>query len=723
MKAQQNEGRLVLVERTRSFFGWISFVFEGIIAAATFSFRVVATTITKTIPEKFREITEAGSWQRREEEKRIALIGGILLLLLLIALLAYIAYVLSGVEISISASAQALTLPKEEKIPPILTESVKEAVSAETSLPLSTILQASELSIVGVTQEVACAGKQTEQMQSHTGIALHHTAHSEDKRQGPYRWVEAYVNKGATHAPYHFLVANGDGIMPTGEAFEDGTVWQLQELEYRSVHTGTPFYRFNYIAIAIDDNLSKRHLTEAAHQSLIALLRWLCNEHDIPPANIKGHREFNSTECPGEHVDLDAIRREVAQAATEFPLTFSAYPYDEGVLVEATETMLAQYNSPIRGYGRKIIAECKKWDVDPAFFMGNLVEESHAGKAYVGRKVGIDGVEYDFLEYFHNIIGYKPRNTPEEVKLQYHRFASWDEMVEFWPRYIRTKYFNPETSFTGQAMGTLGEIQPIYGPSAESWIEDVVTCRNRFLTLYNQILAEKGANPAKKVVWHSNALMFHGIGEGTEGIPKAQHENLLLDLQAKGYTFVSLKEVIAAFYEGTSLPEKWVLLTYDDGRVDFYTNAYPFLKEHNFPAVIFVPTETRGLTDEQLREIANDGLIAIGAHSRTHPHSSVLSDPDVSQERLEGEIKGSKEDLEAIIGKPVLAFAWPGGGHGPRAEEYAKEVGFKIAFAVWGPEAQERGDLFRLGRFGVQPATDVVAQIKEIEQLQQGAKQ
>jgi peptidoglycan/xylan/chitin deacetylase (PgdA/CDA1 family) len=62
------------------------------------------------------------------------------------------------------------------------------------------------------------------------------------------------------------------------------------------------------------------------------------------------------------------------------------------------------------------------------------------------------------------------------------------------------------------------------------------------------------------------------------------------------------------------------------------------------------------MSPSELRELAADDLITIGAHSRTHPILSRLG-----RERLIDEVVGSKEDLEAMIGKTVTCFAYPNG--------------------------------------------------------------
>jgi len=536
----------------------------------------------------------------------------------------------------------------------------------------------------------------------------------------------------------------------------DGTIYVIQPPPSRAFHVGN----LDSIAIGISfntrghDGANARQL-ESARNLVLHLIR----EYKIDPTatykvggtnvyRLTGHREIpGAIHADPVGIDMGKFRqeikaalaapmsspeplapsgggghaapkpemREVAVRDQNSPLTYTAYQYDTRALVRAIELVLAQYNSPIQGYGSMIVEECRKQDVDPAFFMANAGEETLFGQAYRGRKVTINGVEYDFLDYFHNIIGYTPRNTPEEKRLGYHRFSSWEEMIKFWPKYIRTKYLDPETSFTGSSMDTLVKMQPIYAPynhpddepgRNDGWIPQTVSFWNQFLAVYRS----SGPWTVDKFVWQRNALMFHGVGV-SDGISVSQHEELILGLKKAGYTFVSLQQVLDNLND-VPLPDRWVLLTYDDARADFYQNAYPFLKRNQIPAVLFVPTEVKTMSDRHLKEVAQDGLVELGTHSRTHPHSSVFAQLGLDQ--LREEIAGSKTDLERLTGKAVRAFCYPGGGHNERVERVVRNSGYQIAFAVWGPQVQGKEDVFRLGRVGVDTSSTVPALIEAL---------
>lgn len=161
------------------------------------------------------------------------------------------------------------------------------------------------------------------------------------------------------------------------------------------------------------------------------------------------------------------------------------------------------------------------------------------------------------------------------------------------------------------------------------------------------------------------------------------------------YKVVSLDAVRSWLSEGTPLPPRAVLLTFDDGYFDNLENAYPILHRYSHPAVLFVPTSfvgsaeplphDRGLpvsnptvTWSELRDMLD--IFAVGSHGRTHRVLTALPPPEARSE-----IARSKQELEENLGVTVRAFSYPKGSIGdfsPRVEEYVAEAGYDMAFAT-----------------------------------------
>jgi peptidoglycan/xylan/chitin deacetylase (PgdA/CDA1 family) len=125
-------------------------------------------------------------------------------------------------------------------------------------------------------------------------------------------------------------------------------------------------------------------------------------------------------------------------------------------------------------------------------------------------------------------------------------------------------------------------------------------------------------------------------------------------------------------------------LTFDDAYSSFLTTAWPVLREHGLPATVFVVaghvagTNTWGgaaergipvlplLDWDELGRLAEEG-VALGVHSRTHPHLA-----GISAARLEDETLGAKQAIERRTGARCAAFAYPYGTHDAAAVAAAR---------------------------------------------------
>jgi peptidoglycan/xylan/chitin deacetylase (PgdA/CDA1 family) len=160
----------------------------------------------------------------------------------------------------------------------------------------------------------------------------------------------------------------------------------------------------------------------------------------------------------------------------------------------------------------------------------------------------------------------------------------------------------------------------------------------------------------------------------------AQHMKFLRD---SGYRAISLGEaadsLASAYPSSLALsqerggpsadgrvrgPGKPVVITFDDGYLDFYSHAYPILYEHGFTATVFVVTgflKTQRslfhgkecLTSSEVRDLHSKG-IEIGSHTVTHPELKLLK-----LDAVDNEITESKKTLEDAIGGPVKSFSYP----------------------------------------------------------------
>ena len=206
-------------------------------------------------------------------------------------------------------------------------------------------------------------------------------------------------------------------------------------------------------------------------------------------------------------------------------------------------------------------------------------------------------------------------------------------------------------------------------------------------------------------------LMFHSIQAAEKGntaiIPPEKFKEDMDYLKENGYYTLTLDEAYSFLSENKPVPEKSVVITFDDGYENNYTTAYPILKELNFKATIFVitsyiDTNPAFMKSAQLRELDKNG-IAIESHTITHPEALMKL---TYQEQLQ-ELKGSKEALEGMLSKQVNYLAYPYGVMGVNIDKNtvkaAQEAGYKLAFTTDGRWSSKVNGLLSLDRVFISP--------------------
>ena len=189
-------------------------------------------------------------------------------------------------------------------------------------------------------------------------------------------------------------------------------------------------------------------------------------------------------------------------------------------------------------------------------------------------------------------------------------------------------------------------------------------------------------------------------------------------LHQQRYTPLTVTQFIRArSQEASALAERPVILTFDDGFADFFTDALPVLKRYKFTATLYITTafidgvsqwmrrerETarRMLSWQELSEIAVSG-IECGAHTHTHPQLDTLSAPAARNEMVR-----SKRLLEDHLGQEVSSFAYPYGYQTARLRQLARETGYTSACAVRHAKSSLNDDAFCLARLMVRGNADL----------------
>ena len=148
--------------------------------------------------------------------------------------------------------------------------------------------------------------------------------------------------------------------------------------------------------------------------------------------------------------------------------------------------------------------------------------------------------------------------------------------------------------------------------------------------------------------------------------PQSFEENVKTLIE-NGYTIMAMKELALANSGKMELPDKPILITFDDGYYSNYEYIYPILQKYQVKASIFIVTDKIGqeidgikyLGWEECLEMQNSGLVEICSHSKKH----VFYDKRSVRE-LRDDVKESYKQIEEHLGKQELkVFAYPYGAY------------------------------------------------------------
>ncbi len=224
-------------------------------------------------------------------------------------------------------------------------------------------------------------------------------------------------------------------------------------------------------------------------------------------------------------------------------------------------------------------------------------------------------------------------------------------------------------------------------------------------------------------------LMYHSVdSEFKESKIRISPERFEADLKYirdKGYNVIDFQQLIDHREKGTRLPDKPVIISFDDGQLNNYSQAYPILKKYGMKATIFLITSRQGVRNykgdkllsyfdwNQAREMERSGLISIMPHSHElHNYRKTeetgkgveraLNESDKDYiSRLDRDLKKSQEVFREKLGKEVNVYAYPFGIYSKESEELLKKYGYKVSLTTRSDMADIGEDLFLLKRYNM----------------------
>lgn len=195
-------------------------------------------------------------------------------------------------------------------------------------------------------------------------------------------------------------------------------------------------------------------------------------------------------------------------------------------------------------------------------------------------------------------------------------------------------------------------------------------------------------------------LYYHLINDNLYGpypsmfVSPGEFDKQMNYLKSNGYTVIGLDEI-----EQAARYAKPVIITFDDGYEDNYTNAYPILKKYNFKATVFLISSFMGkpgyLNEGQIHEMQD--LISFQSHTITHSYLTRLSAEEVDHELAE-----SKRVIEALTGDRVDALAYPIGDYNQQVIEITRRYYKYAVLMVPGGFYHTGDDPYQIKRLNIQ---------------------
>lgn len=269
---------------------------------------------------------------------------------------------------------------------------------------------------------------------------------------------------------------------------------------------------------------------------------------------------------------------------------------------------------------------------------------------------------------------------------------------------------------------------------------------------FSEVL-QAAALPDKTVSRDVPVLMWHNLAEESSGDMTISVDTFRAQIEAlheAGFKTVSLQQLYDYVHFGTELPEKPIVLTFDDGYFSNYEYAFPILQEYDMQATIFaigvsVGKDTYKDTDhamtphfgaDEAREMVASGLISVQSHTydmhqwppfedgNAQVRETLLpfdGEADADYEAaVEADFAESRELLESITGQPVNALAFPEGAYVTLTQDALRSAGAELTFTtVRAVNTVVKGlpqSLCAMPRFGMTESTDMTALVAELEQ-------
>ena len=215
-------------------------------------------------------------------------------------------------------------------------------------------------------------------------------------------------------------------------------------------------------------------------------------------------------------------------------------------------------------------------------------------------------------------------------------------------------------------------------------------------------------------------LLYHHVSDSTPASTSISPKQFHIHMQylSENHYVMALPDMIAALKNGTSIPDKAVAITFDDGYANILENADPILKIFNFPYTIFINPEQIGkqqnqLSWEQVKRMAKTN-VSFANHTNSHHHMLKREDGESEQHwlaRNTEDVMSAEQKIEQELGYSLKLFAYPYGEFNNQLKQHLSELGY-VGFGQQSGAIASYSDFGALPRF---PAAGIYANLAPLK--------
>ncbi len=166
-----------------------------------------------------------------------------------------------------------------------------------------------------------------------------------------------------------------------------------------------------------------------------------------------------------------------------------------------------------------------------------------------------------------------------------------------------------------------------------------------------------------------------------------------------GYQTITVSQLASLIRQGGQIPLRPVIITFDDGNLDIFKNAYPIMREYGFVGTFYIVDNyingSAMISTKQVVRLHDNGW-EIGSHSFSHAD---LTNPGTD---LAQEIAFSKSDMQAELGFPIESFAYPFGRITSEVVDKTVRYGYSSAVGLGSSYQHNRDSIYYLSRIEIE---------------------